>query len=204
MVLQWSGEILRAYYSSTTGGRAASARDVWPATSGYEFNLADPIQATPRDDADAFSPLYRWEVTRPVRDLSKRIRTHGKSHGLPTRNMGTLASVRVTKVNEFDRPTEYLLTDTSGKTYPIRAEHLRVACNTVSGTGLPAITRDKRVNSSDATFTIAGNTVTINGQGFGHGVGMSQFGAEGMARKGRTVGDILAHYYPGAQMVRAY
>jgi len=40
-VLTWNGHLLRAYYSSTTGGRAASARDTWPTGPGYEFNLAE-------------------------------------------------------------------------------------------------------------------------------------------------------------------
>ncbi|MCL2014997.1 MAG: SpoIID/LytB domain-containing protein [Defluviitaleaceae bacterium] len=43
----------------------------------------------------------------------------------------------------------------------------------------------------------AGDTVTINGVGFGHGVGLSQRGAEGMARRGYTFLEILTHFYTG-------
>lgn len=38
---------------------------------------------------------------------------------------------------------------------------------------------------------------TINGAGFGHGIGMSQYGARGMAKDGFTADQIIAHYYPG-------
>ena len=94
MVLEWGGEILRAYYSSTTGGRAASARDVWPTDPGFEFNLADPIQASKRNDADEFSPLYRWEVTRDRARLTRRLRAHGNANGLPTKGPAALARSR--------------------------------------------------------------------------------------------------------------
>ncbi len=40
-------------------------------------------------------------------------------------------------------------------------------------------------------------TVTVNGHGWGHGRGMSQYGAEGAARKGLSAGEILRFYYPG-------
>ncbi len=42
--------------------------------------------------------------------------------------------------------------------------------------------------------------VVFNGRGFGHGVGMSQWGAQGMARSGRTYEEILSHYYPGLEL----
>ena len=43
----------------------------------------------------------------------------------------------------------------------------------------------------------------VNGRGFGHGVGMSQWGAQGMARAGDSFDKILTHYYPGIAVERA-
>jgi stage II sporulation protein D len=48
------------------------------------------------------------------------------------------------------------------------------------------------------------NFVFTDGHGLGHGVGMCQFGAEGMAQHGYTGMEILAHYYPNARFVHAY
>jgi stage II sporulation protein D len=45
-----------------------------------------------------------------------------------------------------------------------------------------------------------GSGITINGRGWGHGVGMSQLGAEGMARLGYTFSEILMHYYTGVEI----
>lgn len=48
--------------------------------------------------------------------------------------------------------------------------------------------------------TVLGETVTIHGRGYGHGVGMSQHGARGRAIDGATSSDILAHYYTGTTL----
>ena len=44
------------------------------------------------------------------------------------------------------------------------------------------------------------STVVINGRGLGHGLGMSQWGAQGMASEGRTFDEILLHYYTGIEL----
>ena len=61
-----------------------------------------------------------------------------------------------------------------------------------------------RVFSGDLSFTFTEGSVRIDGRGFGHGVGLCQYGAEGMSRKGRGFVDILRYYYPGAVLERAY
>ncbi|HXG76732.1 MAG TPA: SpoIID/LytB domain-containing protein, partial [Gaiellaceae bacterium] len=43
----------------------------------------------------------------------------------------------------------------------------------------------------------------VSGRGYGHGVGMSQYGAYGQALEGRTYDQILEHYYPGTELARA-
>jgi stage II sporulation protein D len=61
------------------------------------------------------------------------------------------------------------------------------------------------MRSTDCTLTDAGAELLLeDGRGFGHGLGMCQWGAEGQARAGRRAGKVLLHYYPGAQLVRAY
>src|SRR5690606_23410329 len=84
-VLTWQGELLRAYYSSTCGGRSAAAADIWPTSGEFAFNLAAPIQAYRRDHACEGSPVYTWEVTRTRDDLSRRFREWGKINGSPVK-----------------------------------------------------------------------------------------------------------------------
>ena len=45
---------------------------------------------------------------------------------------------------------------------------------------------------------------TLTGQGFGHGAGMCQWGANALAEKGRSYQQILEHYYPGTELQSLY
>jgi len=53
------------------------------------------------------------------------------------------------------------------------------------------------LRSTDFDITIDNNNVTFTTRGYGHGVGMSQYGANGMGNMGKTYVEILKHYYPG-------
>ena len=57
------------------------------------------------------------------------------------------------------------------------------------------------LRSTAFVMTAVGNTVVVTTKGFGHRVGMSQYGADAMAVQGSTYSEILAHYYRGAELV---
>lgn len=203
-VLAWNGSVLRAYYSSTTGGRAASARDTWPIIKGFEYNLAGPLQTGPRDATlGRTSPWFRWQVTRTRADLSARLRAWGQAAGHPVKHLREVVGVRLATSNDQGRPSRFVLTDSTGATYTLQAEQLRFACN-AEAPGLAAITRETRVHSSDVQWAIDGAGVTITGRGFGHGVGMCQYSAKELADRGEKWREIVTTFYPGAQLVRAY
>jgi len=61
-----------------------------------------------------------------------------------------------------------------------------------------------RLYSSRFSAVTRNGRVELRGAGFGHGVGMCQWGARGMARQGKSYGQILGHYYQGAGIRRAY
>lgn len=58
------------------------------------------------------------------------------------------------------------------------------------------------LRSTAFVVTVTGDTVTITTKGFGHRVGMSQYGADAMALSGSDYAEILAHYYPGTELVK--
>ena len=58
------------------------------------------------------------------------------------------------------------------------------------------------LRSCDFEFVLVGNNVEINTKGYGHVVGMSQYGAQGMAKEGYTYKEILEHYYVGTDLVK--
>ncbi len=56
------------------------------------------------------------------------------------------------------------------------------------------------LRSTVFTVTVEENNITFSTFGYGHRVGMSQYGAEAMARNGSTYQQILQHYYPGTDL----
>ena len=202
-VLTWDGQVLRAYYSSTSGGRAASAADVWPTTNGYEFNLAAPLQAAPREYADQDSPAYRWTRERGVARLSLRLRRWGEENGHPIKRIGQITSVSVESRNSVDRPVIYAIRDSRGETFELKAEELRVACNWPVP-GVPNIEAKDRVRSGDVTMRVENSKVIIDGRGFGHGVGLCQYSAAALGKQGWPYQQIVLHFYPGAKLERLY
>lgn len=78
-----------------------------------------------------------------------------------------------------------------------RVNKIKINGNTFSGGQMI----DKlNLRSSFFEITKEGETVVINTKGYGHGVGMSQYGAEGMARAGYTYDQILKYYYTGVEI----
>ena len=59
-----------------------------------------------------------------------------------------------------------------------------------------------RVRSARFVWTVSLNHLRLDGVGYGHGVGLCQHGARGMATRGATYDDILGHYYPRSRLVR--
>lgn len=58
------------------------------------------------------------------------------------------------------------------------------------------------LRSADFDISISDNNTNITTRGYGHGVGMSQYGANGMANAGYSYKDILSHYYPGTTLTK--
>ena len=58
------------------------------------------------------------------------------------------------------------------------------------------------LRSTDFIIELQGDSVSITMKGYGHGVGMSQYGALGMAKEGYTYDEILSHYYQNTTLTK--
>lgn len=78
----------------------------------------------------------------------------------------------------------------------------RIREMSINGTSFTATEIINKLNLRSTYFDIKqdGNSVIINVKGFGHGVGMSQYGAEAMANKGYSYDEIIKHYYTGVSI----
>jgi stage II sporulation protein D len=137
---------------------------------------------------DGASPLSRWQVELPLDDLTTMLRAAGEWPG------GTaIASATV--------QGSTVRLKSGGRTGTIDTGALRDAVNTWAPCLLP-----RRYPSDGLPVTIPSGwldvaasprSLVVTGRGWGHGVGMVQWGAYGKARRGWTASQILAFYYGG-------
>ncbi len=129
---------------------------------------------------DRQSPKYSTSVEVPVEKLSAL----GPSGGVQQVSTGGGGLIRVLSYTSTGRIKTVSI---GGKT--LDANEMRRAL------GLP---------STDLTWTVKSGRVVFHATGNGHGVGMSQYGAKGMAQEGKNFKEILKHYYTGVELKSAY
>ena len=135
-------------------------------------------------DEDDGDPGHAWTVRIGLDEVSAALRKAGRVlspvHGLKVSSRSPSGRVR----------TVQLATKAGAK--PLPAVELR---QLLGYTRLPSLLFDVEVARGAAVF---------KGHGSGHGVGLCQWGARGRASRGEGYRQILAHYYPGAELRRMY
>lgn len=110
---------------------------------------------------------------------------------------------KVISIKEFESKLGVTVTNKSEVgTITERTAGKRVGKVQINGKVLSGkIIREKLdLKSSDFTWTVKGDNIIINTKGYGHGVGMSQYGANGMASEGKNYQEIVKHYYQGVEI----
>jgi len=155
-----------------------------------------PLRGGQKDLHCSASNKYRWP---PVRVSKSELYTYLCRSRPAVRELGGLATVRVAWQLRHGRPVWVDVIGVNGKTVRIRAEAIRLAL--LFG-GSPV---GKRLFSMNCSIVDAGDFIEFrDGRGFGHGVGMCQFGAQGKALAGWDAWKIINFYYPGAEIVRMF
>lgn len=203
------GRPVRANYYSTCGGITAEVWEAWPADPlPYLVSHRDrPAGAgeAPADDYCYTSKHFRWEEEWPAAELLANLAEFCPPNGipLPASRLGTLLDARVESRSRSGRVWR-LVVETSAGPVVIPAWSLRQVLRRPGNRN--AILRStlfkmdvRRDPRTDRVIS-----VVASGAGSGHGVGLCQVGALGMARLGRSAEDILRHYYRGAEIQRLY
>ncbi|MFA9477050.1 SpoIID/LytB domain-containing protein [Phycisphaerales bacterium AB-hyl4] len=203
MVLTHQGAVVPGFYSSACGGLTQTATSAFP-----HFQQAvgiTPLRGGVTCDHCRPSPNHRWgPVHRNADELADRIAAWGRANRNAVASLDGLRSVRLSHRSIAGRPARFEVTDRIGRTYPLAAEHFRFACNFAHPDRGP-VPREQQLLSSHVEVRMQGSQITFtDGRGFGHGAGMCQWGAQGMASRGYTGRDIVRHYYPDAELRRMY
>lgn len=214
-VLVYNDQPIKALYCSTCGGETAVGEMVslnvneCPYLSGCSdeptprprLSSEDKIAAALAEHSTSYCKIaparvYRWKETFTATQIDTFIGMNlGKLIGQPQLKPGKVKSMRVSS--------------RSGS----RASTLEVACESgiyeVKGNDIRWLFGKGKPNGLRSTFFVLSTTgdpqgnplsYTFTGGGWGHGVGMCQWGAQGRARAGQTAQEILRAYYPGTRL----
>jgi SpoIID/LytB domain protein len=194
-VLLFEGEPILARYFSTSGGRTYANEEVFTSSGPrpYLRAIADPY--------DALSPLHRWQV-RFTRDEFDAILAEGRTLN------AVVPVARIERLGPVDDPTaEVRLTGEDGRSVTLRAIVLRDFLSSraveLFPERFPPLRSDglrplpSTVPTTRYDIELTADAVVLHGLGWGHGVGMGQWGAHARALAGHRAEEILAAYYGG-------
>ncbi len=218
-LLTVGGELAEAYYFSTSCGYTTDGT-LWgapaesvpylkaiPVTGNQvEMNLSDDalfeeyIKGKNTDAYDYAFPLYRWRVDITNRQLEQKLDRLGVITGLEVTERGPGGIAKEVKVTG-EGDTKILSGQTqirntlgnSSLVYTKNDGEALSGWDSLPSAFIHIEVKERNEEENTTTFTIWGG-------GYGHGVGMSQNGAEGMARAGKNYREILEFFYRGAEI----
>ncbi|MBI4728598.1 MAG: SpoIID/LytB domain-containing protein [Acidobacteria bacterium] len=182
LALTYAGRAISAFYFSTSAGHTRTNADAWGTT---------PLPYLRRVRAyDEDAPLARWTARVPLADLARILRAAGRW------STGAVTSVTVVRGGIRIRGT--------GDARTLSKGDLRGALNDQApceipgrypGEGRAGRRLPLTVPSVSYTASQEGTALVLRGRGWGHGVGMSQWGARALAARGWSTARILTHFY---------
>ncbi|HNZ82615.1 MAG TPA: stage II sporulation protein D [Sedimentibacter sp.] len=170
-ILTYEGKIIEPLYHSTSGGRTENSEDVFSAAVPYLRSVESPYE----DE----SPRLNSSVKITTGEFIDKIESAYGDMDITESNLDE--KIKLGEVSEGGRIKTLIIDNTE-----------------ISGRDMRALFN---LNSTNFSFIQSGSQIEILTTGYGHGVGMSQWGAEGMANKGYNYKEILKHYYTGVEIV---
>ena len=172
LVVTYGGELALTLYHSTSAGRTEDIREVWGKDLYYLRGVDCPF--------DKDSPYYRWERKVPLQQLEDSLRQDGLG-------VGSLATFTPYLWSPAGRVKEVRILHSRGELF-LRGEDLR---RLIGYQVLPSTLFD---------VIEVGRNIILQGQGYGHGLGLCQWGTKVQAERGRSFSEIIQYYYPGVEI----
>jgi stage II sporulation protein D len=179
-VLETRGQIatynstpIAAFFHANCGGGTCGALEVWDQDKPY----LKPVSCTFGNNGTHF----RWQAEIQTRDLVRKLRAVGIK-------IGDVVRLEPIDRDESGRILKLSIMDSDGTKKTMKGSTFRMAVG-------PDLIRSTRF-----TVEVGQNKLIFSGKGWGHGVGLCQEGACGMALKGYAAFDILRYYYHGIML----
>lgn len=197
-VILYNGDFINAYYHANCGGSTEYIQKVWETKpeADYLVPVAD-------DTFCVWGSNYLWQQSWTKAQLEKRINLYLKNY-FPghEKGFGELMDLRLAERLNSGR-AKALKIFTQNSEYELKSDQIRWVLRKKENLNsiLPSTLFDLQIFKDSAGVI---DSVVATGKGNGHGVGMCQIGALGLARAGNTYQQILQHYYPGTEVVKYY
>ena len=183
--LTYRGSLCDTLYFSSSGGGTEDSENVFTSAVEYLRGVYDPYE----DSAASVNAYSSWTRSWNRSSISAKLVSMGYS-------FGALSDIETT-FSDTDNVICIELTDTSGRTVRFSGGQCYAFCYYGSRLNLPSIHFTVDVSETNSDVYV------FKGGGWGHNVGMSQFGAYAMAKYyGKTYDQILAFYYTGVSLSR--
>lgn len=170
-VIVYDNKLIDAVFHSTSGGKTENSEEIWSNRVPYLRSVVSRYEE--------HSPKY---IARQEISVDNFIQCMKKlDPGIVISKKNIKNGIKILERSEGGRITR-----------------LQVGDKVFSGTD---VRNALGLNSANFSFTLEGNTILFTVVGNGHGIGMSQYGADGMAKNGASYRDIVLHYYQGVDIV---
>ncbi|GAA0137618.1 hypothetical protein YSY43_44590 [Paenibacillus sp. YSY-4.3] len=178
IIMTYKGKPITATFFSASGGYTENSEEYWSLKLPYLRSVASPWDKS-------VNPSFKETVSIPLKELFAKL-------GLEASALPAAASLT-------DKATSALF-QIKSYTAGHNVKTMLIGGQSFTGREL----REKLgLRSAQFAMTSDGDDVKITTYGSGHGVGMSQWGAQGMAKQGYTTTQILKHYYTGISFAQA-
>lgn len=169
-IITYDSEPIEVFFHSTSNGKTEDA--------GQVFSRSLPYYTVVESKGEENGPRYKQTFTFSNKEFVEIFKSRYPKSSLTSANLSSQIRIK-------------------NNTASGRVGELEVAGITVKGTDFRHL---YGLNSTDFKFRFEKDNVKIDTIGYGHGVGMSQIGANYMAQKGYTYIEILKHYYRGVEV----
>ena len=185
------GKLFPAYFHSTCGQQTEPGESVFS-----EQPRIKPLSGVPCAYCTQ-SPGYRWKCQLNKESLTQKLKNFYGSR----QSIGLLLDLEFKDISglslgaspgQFKRATQVLIRHANG-VLQMQGNQFRLMAG-------PKELKSLLIDG----VTIKGDVIEISGGGFGHGVGLCQYGSQGMAQVGQPYINILGMYFPGADLTRMY
>ena len=170
-IITYKGEAINAFFHSNSGGKTELASNVWSGGKNFPY-----LQSVETLGEDGYTQ-YNSEVIISKNDLLEKIKKEYKDIQM---NFNEKESIQILEYTE------------SGRVKTVKFGNIELA-----GTKVRSMFNLKSTNFS---IKIENDNIVFSVIGYGHGVGMSQTGADSMAKQGKNYEEILKHFYTGIEI----